>query len=217
MDETKQSRFESSRALRMFPTFVWIAEIEPEIHQRINNDIVGKLDRIRRSMSALEAGQSWQSHHGLHKMEEFHELVSCIDDVTTTVLNFLKIGYDTYQITACWANISAPSAGHRIHCHPNNFLSGVYYATILEGADTINFHDPRIQTGIFRPPVTELTAENTDQVVVKVKTGTLLVFPSWLQHSVDANESNEERVSVSFNIMFSSFTESMSSPLWKAD
>jgi hypothetical protein len=48
------------------------------------------------------------------------------------------------------------------------------------GADTINFHDPRSQSGIIRPPVVELTAENTDQVVVRVKDGTMLVFPAYL-------------------------------------
>ena len=60
----------------------------------------------------------------------------------------------------------------------------------------------------------ELTAGNTDQVVVKVHDGTLLMFPSYLEHSVDANTSDEERVSVSFNVMFSSFTERLSKPLW---
>jgi len=85
-----------------------------------------------------------------------------------------------------------------------------------DGADTINFHDPRTQTGIIRPRVTELTADNTDQVVVKVADGTLLVFPSWLHHSVDPNRSGEERISVSFNIMFSSYSETMSRPLWEA-
>lgn len=60
----------------------------------------------------------------------------------------------------------------------------------------------------------ELTAENTDQVVVRVKNGTLLIFPSYLQHSVDANTGEEERISISFNIMFTSFTENMSKPLW---
>lgn len=215
MAETKQSQFESSRALRMFPTFVWIAEIEEEIHQRINGEIIRKLDQIRRSKPVLAPGKSWQSDQGLHRMEEFHELVSCINEVTTTVLKFLKIGYDAYEITACWANVSARGAGHHIHSHPNNFLSGVYYVMTQKEADTINFHDPRMQTGIIRPPVTELTAENTDQVVVKVKDGTLLVFPSWLQHSVSINHSDGERVSVSFNIMFSSYTESMSTPLWK--
>ena len=77
----------------------------------------------------------------------------------------------------------------------------------------MNFHDPRNQTGIIRPPVVELTADNTDQVVVRVKNGALLIFPSYLQHSVVANIIEEERISISFNIMFSSFTEKLSKPL----
>ncbi len=112
------------------------------------------------------------------------------------------------------ANVLGKGAAHRLHSHPNNFLSGVYYVRTEPGADTINFHDPRNQTGIIRPPVVELTAENTDQVVVSVKDGTLLLFPAYLQHSVDANRSEKERVSVSFNLMFSSFTENLSKPLW---
>jgi hypothetical protein len=98
--------------------------------------------------------------------------------------------------------------------HPNNYLSAVYYVRTRPGADTINFHDPRSQTGVIRPPVTELTAANTDQVVVRVGNGTLLVFPSYLQHSVDANASGESRVSLSFNLMFSEFTAALSKPLW---
>ena len=82
------------------------------------------------------------------------------------------------------------------------------------GADTINFHDPRRQTGIIRPPVVELTAANTDQVVVKVRDGTLLMFPSFLGHSVDPNGNEEARISVSFNVMFSSFAQQLSKPLW---
>jgi len=64
------------------------------------------------------------------------------------------------------------------------------------------------------PPVTELTSANTDQVVVRVGNGTLLLFPAYLQHSVDADADRESRVSVSFNLMFSAFTEGLSKPLW---
>jgi hypothetical protein len=42
----------------------------------------------------------------------------------------------------------------------------------------------------------------------------LLVFPSYLHHSVDANASRESRVSVSFNLMFSAFTAALSKPMW---
>ena len=49
---------------------------------------------------------------------------------------------------------------------------------------------------------------------MRVKNGTLLIFPAYLQHSVDTNMSGTERLSISFNIMFSSFTEPLSRPLW---
>ncbi len=131
-----------------------------------------------------------------------------------SVQGFLKTGDRAFEITGLWANMNPKGAAHPIHSHPNNFLSGVYYLRTHEGADTVNFHDPRPQTGIIRPPVTELTAENTDQVVVKVSDGTLLMFPSWLPHSVDANGSDEIRISISFNFMFSAFAEQVSKPLW---
>ena len=214
MVDEDQPRFESSHALRMFPTFVWKADLKRSIHTRINRDIVAGLAELRRCRPATEPGESWQSPHALHRLEAFGELMSCIDEVAAIVLDHLKIGYDAFETTACWANADAPGAGHKSHSHPNNFLSGVYYVKTPTGADTINFHDPRAQTGIIRPPVTELTAENTDQVVVAVSAGTLLVFPSWLEHSVDPNRSSDERLSISFNIMFSAYTEAMSKPLW---
>lgn len=62
--------------------------------------------------------------------------------------------------------------------------------------------------------MTALTSGNADQAVLKVKTGELLLFPSWLQHSVPANRSDRTRISTSFNLMFSPYTESMSKPLW---
>jgi hypothetical protein len=40
------------------------------------------------------------------------------------------------------------------------------------------------------------------------------MFPSYVEHSVDANTGAEERISISFNIMFSSFAEKLSRPLW---
>jgi hypothetical protein len=51
---------------------------------------------------------------------------------------------------------------------------------------------------------------------VRVKEGTLLVFPAYLRHSVDANAGDQERISISFNIMFSAFTENLTKPLWSA-
>ena len=123
----------------------------------------------------------------MHELDEFHELTESIGVAVRDVLEHLRIGEVAFEITGCWANVNAPGAAHGVHSHPNNFLSGVYYVRAPRGGDTVNFHDPRSQTGILRPPVVELTADNTDQVVVRVDEGTVLLFPAWLPHSVDAN------------------------------
>ena len=185
----------------MFPTLVWKIELEAELREKIGVRALAALANLKRDLPPLAPGQGWQSVQSLHELDEFRDLVSCVHRVVPGILRFLRVGYDD-EITACWATVLARGAAHKVHLHPNNFLSGVYYVRTHPGADTINFHDPRNQSGILRPPVVELSAENTDQVVVKVKDGTMLVFPSYLQHSVDPSASNEERISISFNIMF---------------
>ena len=208
-----QAVFAATDVLRMFPTFVWKAELESEIHRTINKSVIRKLEEIRQ-FGPQPTGHAWQSGHDLHKWAESRELVSCVNHAVKRVLEFLKIGEENFEITGCWANMNPPDAAHGMHNHPNNFLSGVYYLQTKKGAGTINFHDPRSQTEIIKPAVVELTAENTDQVVVKVKNGTILIFPAWLKHSVDANRSDETRISISFNVMFSGYAEGLSKPLW---
>ena len=205
---------EGADVLSLFPTLVWKIQLKPDQREKTSVQVGEALRDLRQGSPEPAIGQGWQSTHELHELAEYSNLVTCIDHAVEGVLRFLKVSYDDFQITGCWANVNRQGASHRVHNHPNNFLSGVYYIQTDDGADTINFHDPRNQASVIRPPVTELTRENTDQVVVNVSDGTLLIFPSYLEHSVDANQSDTERVSVSFNIMFNSFTEQMSKPLW---
>jgi uncharacterized protein (TIGR02466 family) len=207
---------ETSDVIPMFATLVWKVELEAQLREAICARALAALARMRRDLPPLAPGEGWQSVQSLHGLDDFGDLVTCVHRIVPGILRFLRIGYDAYQVTACWATVLTKGAVHKVHQHPNNFLSGVYYVRTYPGADTINFHDPRNQTGIIRPLVVELTAENTDQVVVRVKDGTMLVFPSYLQHSVDASASEKERISISFNIMFSSFTENLSKPLWQS-
>ena len=212
MDEPGTARFERGEVLRLFPAFVWKAQLVPATFQPINAAARALLAQLAPGDPA--PGTLWQSGHALHRHESSAGLVRAVEGAVREVLEFLKIGHREFELTGCWANVAAPGGWHRMHSHPNNFLSGVYYVQVQEGADTINFHDPRPQTGIIRPPVTELTAYNTDQVVVKVAVGTLLVFPAWLPHSVDPNASAADRVSVSFNVMFTELAEQLATPLW---
>lgn len=214
MAQAKNAWFAASDVIPMFPTLAWKLQLKAELCASMNPKILAALDDMRHAAPPLAPDRGWQSEQTLHQREELQPLFDGIRHAAKGILQFLRVGVDAVEITGCWATVLAKGGSHKMHSHPNNFLSGVYYVSTAPGADTINFHDPRSQTGIIRPPVVELSAENTDQVVVKVTNGTLLLFPSYLQHSVDANLSEQERVSISFNLMFSSFTEQLSKPLW---
>lgn len=168
---------EASDVIPMFPTLVWKLQVEADLRDALAATILEALATMRRSLPPLEPARGGQSGQALHERDDLRELVACVHRGVTSILRFLRIGCDAFEITGCWATVLAKGAAHKVHSHPNNFLSGVYYVRAPPGADTINFHDPRRQTGVIRPPVVELTAANTDQVVVKVRHGTLLMFP----------------------------------------
>ena len=200
--------------LRLFPTFVWKSRLASEADAPTQRAILEAVSALRSTLPTLEHGEVWQSRHGLHTRRELAPLVLAVRHGVDQVLAFLRLGTPPFQLTGLWVNVAAPGGAVRMHSHPNNFLSGVYYAQVQPGADTINFHDPRAQAMVMRPPASELTSYNTDQVVVQVERGTMVLFPSWLVHSVDPNGSEGERISVSFNVMFSSYAETMSEPMW---
>ncbi len=89
--------------------------------------------------------------------------------------------------------------------------------TALEGGNRITFDDPRQQIHILAPEYEEVNQHNCVNVTSEVNDGLLLLFPSWLVHSVPRNNSGQRRISISYNINFTDFTGRISPPKWQAD
>jgi uncharacterized protein (TIGR02466 family) len=188
--------------------------LESGAARAINQRVCESLDAMRRAEPQYPLDQPWQSRQDLHQHPDFQELVGHIREAVANVLEYLKVSDCDFQFTGGWANMGPPGAAHKFHTHANNFLSCVYYIRAEPGANTITFHDPRYQNQVVIPMVTERTAENAESINMSVEEGSLLLFPSWLPHSVDPNTSGAMRISVSFNIMFSRFAETMAQPDW---
>ena len=102
-----------------------------------------------------------------------------------------------------WVNINQKDTWNRQHCHMDrvNFLSGVYYVTVPKGdCGEILFHDPR---GILSnsAPDTPYYKDNITTATVPPEENMLYYFPTWLEHEVGINNTDEDRVSISFNLM----------------
>ena len=199
----------------LFATLIWKMQLARDTYEPVNATIKAKLAELAQATPGLAPGGKLQTDQTLHRLPEFQELKDIINGAAAGVLDFLKIVYESLKLTGCWANISPPGDGHRPHTHPNNYLSGVYYVQTQEGANTISFDDPRPQTNIIAPVTSEIIDENAGQIHITTREGLLVLFPSWLQHQVPRNKSQQARISIAFNIMFSKFTETMSRPKWK--
>ena len=79
----------------------------------------------------------------------------------------------------------------------------MYYVKASENSGQLKIEDPRSVALMVRPrmkqgkPPRRLWREDN----YEPKSGRLIMFPSWLNHCVDTNESNDIRISVSFNFM----------------
>jgi len=89
--------------------------------------------------------------------------------------------------------------GHHVHAGAN--ISGVYYiatppATLEEGRDEgkISFFDPRP-----RANMAQLLTQKTRHAEAPVP-GDMVVFPSWLEHSVAPFMGAGERICIAFNV-----------------
>lgn len=90
---------------------------------------------------------------------------------------------------------------HNTHAHPNCVLSGVFYLQVPPGSSPIVFYDPRPFRKIIRRNTTEPTEMNQDELVINPQKGLLLMWESWLEHSVPENFNTDTgRITIVFNL-----------------
>ena len=106
-----------------------------------------------------------------------------------------------FYITQSWINVNKPGEYHHNHSHSNSIISGVFYVSNEED-DAINFYDPAESLkGRIDFKVEEFNLWNSPSWFFPVKKNDLLLFPSWLRHSVDPNKrATKDRISISFNV-----------------
>ena len=123
----------------------------------------------------------------LIKINQYFQLVENSDD---------KVNL---YITQSWANFNEPNTSHQEHFHWNSYLSGVLYINAIENVDYIRFIDSKYATFQFDHKK-NYNIYNSGVWDLPVKTKQILIFPSYLRHSVLENCSNHERISLSFNV-----------------
>ena len=106
-----------------------------------------------------------------------------------------------------WININKPGDYNIKHVHPTNNLSGVLWIKCLENSGDIVFDSPNnFESFLENKSYIDDFKKSyfiDDSYHCYPTEGRIIVFPAHLSHHVQENKSNEDRISVSFNIRLS--------------
>ena len=105
------------------------------------------------------------------------------------------------KINNMWAIINTGGAANLRHQHGNSTISGAYYVRAPINSGDIVFYDPRPAPIYSHPNTIGSNFLNAQINSISPKEGALVLFPSYLDHSVNENLSNDERIVISFNII----------------
>jgi len=182
-----------------FPTNVYGKDIQLD-NNKLAQDIINWSNQDPGVAKTNVKG--WHSTTDMASKPEYQPLVNELMIMSKDV--FKEEWLDREPVLGnMWANINPKEGSNQPHIHPNSLFSGVYYVKSNPQAGRLKIYDPRPGVQIVMPvrkegqPPKHLWRDaNLDPV-----TGRLIMFPAWLWHAVEPNQSDELRISVSFNFI----------------
>ena len=182
-----------------FPTTIYGHDTELD-----NNFLANEIVSWSKQNKGLQKTNvdGWHSETNMHQLPQFKPLVDELLKVITRVFNDEWLDRQPL-LGNMWANINYQGGYNKPHIHPNSLFSGVYYVKGHSNSGRLICNDPRpgIQTTMptrkpGQPPKHLWRDVNIDPIP-----GRIIVFPAWLWHAVEPNQSNDLRISVSFNFV----------------
>ena len=184
-----------------FSTPIYIADIaHPTLNQELERDIIAWSNKdkgvVRTNVKA------WHSETNMNELPQFKKLVDMLYACLRTIYDQEHLDSEPV-LGNMWANINPPGGMNRAHQHPNSLWSGVYYIKAPKNCGHLKIDDPRASAAMYRPrrKKGKLPERLWREHHYEPKDGRVIMFPSWLMHCVDPNESKDIRISVSFNFL----------------
>ena len=190
-----------------FPTPVWTLQLDD--YQLINEQmykfikITQSKDQQGISKSNIKGWHSKDFNMQENEPKNFIKFILPAIEQVITDMNWEK-QKQSININNMWAIINTGGSANLRHQHGNSTISGAYYVRAPKNSGDIVFYDPRPAPVYTYPKAVNPNLLNAQVNGISPKEGALVLFPSYLDHSVNENLSNEERIVISFNITIQS-------------
>ena len=186
-----------------FPTPVWAIQLDN--YKTINEEMY---KFIKEAQSNDQEGINKSNVKGWHSKDfnlqenEPRKFIAFISPSIEKVMIDMNWEKDKQKVSInnMWAIVNIGGSTNLRHQHGNSTISGAYYVRAPEKSGDIVFYDPRPAPVYSYPIAQNPNFLNAQINSISPKEGGLVLFPSYLDHSVNENLSNSERIVISFNI-----------------
>lgn len=186
----------------LFPSMIWSTLFDDR--EAFNAMLLERIYRLRESdpRGIIKTNvKGWQSPNILQDLPEFNDINLRILQVCDKIGESLKFNQNFEFRHQAWVNLSPPGAFNKLHFHPNCHFSGVYYVSLkAPECGSIYFRDPRVASRMMTYPTDKVTDFTAEEIRMRPEEGRMYVFPGWLEHGVEENLSDSDRISISFNV-----------------
>ena len=199
----------NSQIVALFP--VLIHRFEVEYFKTIQKDLIDfcygerRKDTKGRRVSNRGGWQS-KSNMGYDKDGNSNVLVQTVQQNIIKYFHTNRVMHDDVRISLnnMLININKKGSYNIVHLHPACELSGVLWIKTPEKCGNLNFISPCVysrfkETLAYETEYGKKLGQHTTYEFLP-KEGEMMLFPSSIEHSVNVNESREDRISVSFNL-----------------
>ena len=173
-----------------FATPIWKFRIENDFQK----EIAFCYEHETKFISNKKSNQGGYQSPDLNLMECFPSILDGLMFGIGVVANDIGIGL---ELSNSWININRKNNFNLPHCHPNSAFSGVIYLKTNSTCGKINFRNPTASS-VF--PINDMINGYFGRWFFSPEPGDVLIFPSYLDHYVEPNLSDEDRISISFNM-----------------
>jgi len=182
-----------------FPQYVWRFKYNFDTDNLVNKFYKHK-ELFYKSSTPLEIGNSYSSVASEEKPHEWSELDdfnTWLAGPTSFLAEYWKFRPSQYtSIFNSWFNIHGNGGETLEHCHAYaNFVVSAYIKKPKESGDIV-FRDPLEYHKINWP----IDGEEHLFKKVECNQNDILIFPGWLKHKTEVNNSTEDRIVLTYNI-----------------
>ena len=185
-----------------FPTIIYVKDLPNanELNSYLEKHIV-EWSKKDKGVSKTNV-KGWHSQTDMNHKPEYKPLIQELFTMQNEINQEEHLDMKP-RLGNMWANINYPDGYNQMHLHPNSLFSGAYYIKASPNSGRLGLMDPRpgVQQNMpTRKPGT-LPRELWRETFYDPIPGRLIMFPAWMWHKVEPNQSNDTRISVSFNFI----------------